>query len=404
MEQVEDVRELDLVTALSNEATARTPMSAAIPAVNFGAESDFALGVEEELLLVDPVTHALEHTSVEVLERLAVPPEEGAALSEAFAALIEFTSPICANAGEAAESLGALRRHLWASGATAIGSGLHPDGAFGDVVHYPNERYRLIASEMRGLMARTPTAALHVHVGMPDAEAAVRACNGLRTHLPLFQALAANSPFWHGLDSGLASARAQVFRALPTSEIPPVFASFDEYAERVETLTAAAEVPDYTFLWWDVRPHPIHGTIEVRAMDSQSSLADVAGLAALVHALARRAAEERGPWAYRDVLMESSFRAARDGLDATVWHDGALRPIPEVARATVKLALPYARELGSDDALEEIERMLVDGNGASRRRAAFARGGLTEVLADLAEETALPDRAAVKLGAAGERP
>jgi len=379
-------------------------MSASIPAVNFGAAADFALGVEEELLLVDPLTHALEHSAVDVLAQLAVPPDEGAALPEAFAALVELTSPVCADAAEAAAALAGLRGHLRAVGATAIGAGLHPDGAFGDVVHYPSKRYRLIAAQMRGLMSRTPTAALHVHIGMPDAEAAIRACNGLRAHLPLLQALAANSPFWHGHDSGLASARAHVFRALPSSEIPPAFGSFDEYVECVETLAAVGELPDYTFLWWDIRPHPALGTVEVRAMDSQSSLAAVAGLAALVHALARRAVEERGPWAHRNVLMESSFRAARDGLGATLWHDGALRPVPEIARATVQLALPYARELGSDAALEEIERILVEGNGAIRRRAAFARGGLSELLADLVDESAQLDPSPVSLGAAGERP
>jgi carboxylate-amine ligase len=379
-------------------------MSAAIPAVNFGTEDEFALGVEEELILVDPVTHALEHTAVEVLGRMAVPPTEGSTLPEAFAALVELTTPVCADAGQAIARLSVLRGHLWEAGAAAIGSGLHPTGSFGDVVHYPSERYRLIGNEMRGLMARTPTAALHVHVGMPDPETAIRACNVLRSHLPLFQALAANSPFWHGLDSGMASARAHVFRALPTSEIPAAFASFDEYAERVEALAALGEVPDYTYLWWDIRPHPVLGTIEVRAMDSQSSLADVAGLAALVQALARRAAEERLPWEHRDVLMESSFRAARDGLAATLWHDGALRPVCEVARATLELALPYARELGSDGALEEVERMLVEGTGASRRRAAFARGGLPEVLAELVDETVQAERAPVGLGAAAEQP
>ena len=138
-------------------------------------------------------------------------------------------------------------------------------------------------------------------------------------------------------------------------------------------------------------------------MDSQSSLADVAGLAALAHALARRAAEEHGPWEHRDALMESSFRAARDGIDATLWHDGALRPVPEIARETIQLALPYARELGSDGALEEIERMLVDGNGAVRRRLAFARAGLSELLAELAGETAQPDGAAIGPGPAVER-
>lgn len=379
-------------------------MSDAIPAVNFGATTDFALGVEEELILVDPETHAIEHSAVEVLARLAVSPLDGAALPEAFAALVELTSPICGDVLEAVAALAVLRGYLRGVGATAIGAGLHPDGAFGDVVHYPSARYRLIGDEMRGLMLRTPTAALHVHVGMPDSEAAIRAYNGLRAHLPLFQALAANSPFWHGRDSGLASARAQVFRALPRSEIPAAFASFDEYTESVEALAAAGDMPDYTFLWWDIRLHPVLGTVEVRSMDSQSSLSDVAGLAALVHALARRAAEEKGPWEHRDALMESSFRAARDGLDATLWHDGALRPVPEIARATVELALPYARELGSDAALEEIERMLVDGNGAIRRRAAFVRGGMSELLAELVEETGQPDRAAVGLGAGLEQP
>jgi glutamate---cysteine ligase / carboxylate-amine ligase len=378
-------------------------VSATIPSVNFGSETEFALGVEEELLLVDPVTHALEHTAVEVLGTLAVPRTDGSALPEAFAALVELTTPICSDAAEAASALAGLRGHLRSAGATVIGSGLHPDGAFGDVVHYPSERYRLIAEQMRGLMERTPTAALHVHVGMPDPESAIRACNGLRTHLPLLQALAANSPYWHGRDSGLASARAHVFRALPSSEIPPIFASFDEYAEAVETLCAAGEVPDYTFLWWDIRPAPVLGTVEVRAMDSQSSLADVAGLTALVHALARRAAEESGPWEHRDVLTESSFRAARDGLGACLWHEGTLQPVPQVARATVQLALPYARELGSEGALEEIERMLVDGNGAARQRAAFARGGMQELLGELADETARHARTAVGFAAGEER-
>ena len=139
-------------------------------------------------------------------------------------------------------------------------------------------------------------------------------------------------------------------------------------------------------------------------MDSQSSLGSVAGLAALVHALARQAVERRGPWESRDVLMESSFRAARDGLEATLWYDGALRPVTEAARETVQLARPYARELGCDAALEEIERILVEGNGAARQRAAFARGRMPAVLAELAQETAATEIAAVSVGAAGNRP
>lgn len=366
---------------------AEAVIGAAIPGVNFGVEADFSLGVEEELLLVDPVTYGLDHGAEAVLSRLSIPASEGAAAPEAYAALVELTSPICTNASEAVASCARLRGHLRAAGATVIGTGLHPTGEFGDTVQFPSDRYRLLMSEMRGLLGRTPTCALHVHVGMPDAETAIRAYNALRSHLPLLQALSANSPFWHGHDSGLASARAQVFRGFPRSEIPPAFSSFDEYAEVVGELTAAGELRDYTFLWWDIRPHPMLGTVEVRALDSQSTIASVAGIVALVHSLARWAAEQRGPWAPREVLMESSFRAARDGIDATLWHDGAMRPVTEIARETLELARPHARELGSDRALEEIERLLTYGDGASRQRAAFACGGMTAVLRQLARET-----------------
>jgi glutamate---cysteine ligase / carboxylate-amine ligase len=319
---------------------------------------------------------------------LSVPPSEGGVYPETYASLVELVSGVCANAAEAVGHLARLRRRLYDTGATMIGAGLHPTGAFGDVVHYPSERYRLIAAEMRGLLARTPTCALHVHVGMPDPETAVRACNSVRAHLPLLQALAANSPFWHGRDSGLASARSQVFRAFPTSEVPPVFASFDEYATHVERLVLASGMPDYTFLWWDIRLHPVLGTLEVRAMDSQSSLETVAGLAALVHALACAGADDHGPYEQRDVLMESSFRAARDGLDAMLWHRGELVPARELARTVIEHARPHARDVGGEAGLEAIERVLVDGNGADRERAARAQGGLPGVLSWLVEETA----------------
>jgi glutamate---cysteine ligase / carboxylate-amine ligase len=368
-------------------------MSWAIPAVNFGSAADFSMGIEDELLLVDRFGHALVHRASDVVARVDALPLEGAAVTDAYAALVELVTPVCADATEAVTCIAALRQRLRAAGATAIGAGLHPAAAFGDVVHPPDERYRLIVREMRGLQARTPTCALHVHVAMPDAETAIRACNALRAHLPLLQALAANSPFWYGRDSGLASARAQVFREFPRSEIPPAYRSWDEYAESVSEIAAAGELRDYTFLWWDIRPHPLRGTVEVRAMDSQSSLGAIAGLGALIQALAGWAAEQRGPWERRQVLMESSFRAARDGLDATLWHRGELRPALEVARETLELARPYAIEHGSDGALEEIERLLVDGNGAARQRAAFARGGLAAVLAQRVEETARPSAA-----------
>jgi carboxylate-amine ligase len=215
---------------------------------------------------------------------------------------------------------------------------------------------------------------------------ATAAFNGLREHLPVLGALAANSPFWFGSDSGLASARAPLFRAYRGADLPRAFDGYDDYAETIEQIVAAGGLPDYTFLWWDLRPHPKLGTVEVRAMDAQSSLRAVAGLAALVHALARREAERRGPWAPREAILEASFAAHRDGLDARLPLDGALRPAREVARATLELARPHARELGAEAELEEVERILAEGNGAERQRAAHARGGMPEVLRSLVAE------------------
>lgn len=365
----------------------------AIPEIRFGTSTGFALGVEEELLLVDPVTHALSHTAVETLERLVVPAGAGSAHPDTYAALVEFASPVCATAVDGVGALDRLRAALRATGATAIGAGIHPDGARGDVVHHPAPRYAAIHEQLRGLLRRTPTAALHVHVGMPDAEAAIRACTALRELLPLLQALAAASPWWHGADSGLQSARAQLFRGYPRADIPRAWSSFEDYVDDVVAVVEAGDLPDYTFLWADLRPHPRLGTVEVRAMDAQPSLRDALGLTALVRAVAAQGAREGGPWpvpSTREALEESSFRAARDGLAATLWHDGALRPVPEIARWWTARVRDVAAELGDADALTEIERLLRDGGSADRQRAAHARGGMPALLAHLAAETKTP--------------
>ena len=355
----------------------------------------FTLGVEEELVVVDPGTLALSHTGVEVLRAMQVAPGAGSAHPDTYAALVEFASPVCRSAGEGVAAIAALRAAARQAGGTLLGAGIHPDGAFGDVVHVDEPRYHEIHAQLRGLLRRTPTCALHVHVGMPDAETAIHVCNDLREWLPLLQALAANSPFWHGVDSGLATSRAQLFRGYPRGDIPRAFRSFEDYEENVGAVLAAGDLPDYTFLWWDVRPHPRLGTVEVRAMDAQSSLRTVTGLVGLIHGLARAAAETPAAsgaasgWSPREALMESSFRAARDGLGATLLADGALRPVPEIARAAVARARPFARELGAEDALAEIDRVVDEtGGGADRQRAAFARGGMRAVLELLAGETA----------------
>ena len=347
----------------------------------------FALGVEEELLLVTAEPpHALDHRASELVARIASPSVK----PDVYEAMVESATAICPSAPHAVDELAQRRAALRAAGFTLAGAGVHPEAAFGEVLHVHRPRYEHIRATMRGLLERTPTCALHVHVGMPDAETAIATFNRLRAHLPLLQALAAHSPYWHGRDSGFATARAQLFRGFPRAVIPRAFADWDDYTESVDAWVAAGELPDYTFLWWDIRPHPRLGTVEVRAMDAQSQLAAVAGLAALVHALALACADGHGAIESAEALTESSFRAGRDGLDATIWWHDALRPVPEVAASVLALARPYARDLGADDMLGEVERILREGNGADRMRAARAAGGMPAVLERLVVETAAP--------------
>jgi carboxylate-amine ligase len=222
---------------------------------------------------------------------------------------------------------------------------------------------------------------------MPDPETAIDAANRMRAHLPLLQALAAHSPYWHGRDSGFATARAQLFRGYPRAVVPRAFAGWEDYVETVLAWVAAGEMDDYTYLWWDLRPHPRLGTIEIRAMDAQSRSTAVLGLAALVHALAVACADGQGDVETAEAITESSFRAGRDGLEARVWWRGANRPVREVAEDALAIAEPYARELGEEDALGEVRRILAEGNGATRMRAAHATGGMRAVLELLARET-----------------
>jgi carboxylate-amine ligase len=269
-----------------------------------------------------------------------------------------------------------------------MGSGLHPAAPFGSAELVDGSRYAVVADEVRGLLRRTPESALHVHVGPPDEETAVRVFNSLRLQVPLLIGLAANSPFWFGRDSGLQSARFVLSRAYPARCIPRSVRDLADLEDLAEITLTAAGLPDATFLWWDLRLHPRHGTVELREMDSQSSIEHVAALAALVRALVVEAASGEAP---SDVPSEaldwSSFRAARDGAEATVLDGTRPRRLADVARDAVERLRPLARDVGDEDALEGIGAML-DENGAVRQRASFARGGMPRLLRDLVEDTA----------------
>ncbi|HVY95865.1 MAG TPA: YbdK family carboxylate-amine ligase [Solirubrobacterales bacterium] len=352
----------------------------------FGSSPPLSLGVEEELLLVDE-RDCLVPVAEEVIAAID-PAGRAQASTEIFAAQLELKTGVCAGPGEALDDLARMRRLAREAGARLLGSGLHPDDP-SEATLVEKERYEPVKQDLVSLLG-TPPCGLHVHVGMPDPETAVRVANALRYQLPLLQALTANSPFRDGEDTGLASARAAVVASYPRFEMPREFRDYAEFLAVADQLITAAGVDDYTYIWWDVRPHPNLGTVEVRGMDVQTEVAANAAVAALIQALAAREIERPAALGLaREALEESYYQAGRYGLEARLMVDAeTAAPAREVARRALDDVAPYARELGGAEALEEVERILRDGNGADRQRRLHAELGMPGLLRRLAALTA----------------
>jgi glutamate---cysteine ligase / carboxylate-amine ligase len=352
----------------------------------FGSGSPFSIGVEEELFLVDPVTGTQANSSGAVLERIG--DVDGQVERELHACQVELITEVHRSAGDAVRQLAQLRRAVVATGAGILGAGTHPTAAEGDAEITDKERYERIHF-LLGDAAITPVGGLHIHVGMPDPETAVRVFNGLRRDLPLLQALAANSPFRHGRDSGLASAREVTLRGWPRSGAPRALRDFADFVDMTRRLTRAADVPDYTWFWWKLRPHPRLGTVEIRALDAQTRPAETAALVALVHCLARDAAESvTAPDPPPELVEEAMFRAARFGVHGRLPDaEGTLQPVSDLLEAATVRASRWAGELGCAEELSELHELMARGGGAGVQRAVFEIAGIDAVARRLVELT-----------------
>jgi carboxylate-amine ligase len=304
---------------------------------------------------------------------------------ETHAAVIELATGVHAAVTPAVAELAALRLALASEldemGLTAASAGMYPLQSPAETRVSGSERYRRLVDSMRSLARREPTLALHVHIGIPDPEEAVRLLNGLRPALPILIALAANSPFSEGRDTGFASARTVTFHAFPRTGIARRFAGYRDYVRAVDPLLDSGALPDPSFLWWDVRLQPALGTVEIRVMDAQVAVADTAALVALVTSLARSILEggRHDPEVPPEVLSENRFLAARDGLDAHLIDSERKRLVParRLLDALLERCSRHADEIGSIE-LARVAR-LATANGAERQRAWTRAGGLDQL-------------------------
>jgi carboxylate-amine ligase len=353
----------------------------------------YTVGIEEEAMLLDPVGWKLSPTCEAVLAGL--PKDLGSrATAETHGSALELATGVHTTVAGAIEELCGLRAGLAEAladrGMSVASAGTHPFAVWSDTVVSGGARYQFLYGSLRELARREPTHALHVHVGVPSPEDAMRAANRIRAHLPLLLALSGSSPFWQGRDTGLASARTPLFQAFPRVGIPRAFRDYDEWVATVETLVRCGAFPDPSFLWWDVRLQPRLGTVEVRIMDAQARTVDTASLAALVQSLVRLEVEEgHAPDSLLEapeVLEENRFLAARDGMRAAFLDPelGSTTPARTLAHRLIEACARHARELGCQSELWDVRRLVELPNAAWQRHRASSAGlpGLIAALAD----------------------
>ena len=361
---------------------------------SFGVSAPYTVGVEEEFQLVDPKTLGLAPLISEVLAA-SWPGEEAFVTSELSSSCLETRSPVYGTVSELAAALPSLRQRVNAlakrGGARLAAAGTHPFSDPSDGPVSEGEHYRRVEEEM-GWVARTQAIyGLHVHVAVPDEEAAIRAVGSLAEHVPLLIALSANSPFWRGQDTRLASTRIKIFDLFPRSGLPPAFHTWGEFEGHVERLVAAGSIPDYTWCWWDVRPHPRFGTVEVRVLDAQTEPSRTASLAALIQCLVAGTVGETAAPEDPLLISENKWRATRYGLDATFYDfaSGRSTKARQAARALVEDLRPVSQDLGCEEELGGVLEIVDGGTGAERQRAIFAEhGSIKRVVEELARGTA----------------
>lgn len=353
------------------------------------------LGVELELQIVNRETWNLHPGSMEILQRVGSHPCIKPELTQS---TIEVITGICDTVGGAREDLLATLRTLYelgdAFGFTFAAAGTHPFALWREQKVYPSDRYQALVDRVQWAARRLLIYGIHVHVGVPSGERAIAIGNAMTSYLPHLLALSASSPFSDGEDTGLDSCRVKIFEVMPTAGLPYRLSNYGEFQAFMNSLMSANAIESIREIWWDIRPHPGFGTVEVRICDVPSTLTEACGLVALVHCLVvyldrmyERGCIERllHPW----IVRENKWRAARFGLEAEiiVENSGAQIPLRDDLANIVALLTPLSRELGCEQELQSALRIAEHGNSSTRQRRCYAEErDLRAVVRALADE------------------
>jgi glutamate---cysteine ligase / carboxylate-amine ligase len=363
--------------------------------IPFTSSPRSSLGVEWELELVDLATRELVGAASEILDELAGSPggEHPKAKHELFESCVEVITGVCTTVDEAVEDLrGTVAEVSAAAAARSLGvmcSGTHPTTDWATQQISPNPRYAKLVEDMQWLARRMQIFGVHVHVGVRSPDKVIPIVNALTAYIPHFLALSASSPYWVGTDTGLASARSKVFEGLPTAGIPYQLSGWDDFERYMATLISA-QIESVREVWWDVRPHPNFGTVELRICDGLPTLFEISWAAALSQCLVEmlNGQLDRGytlPVPKGWTVRENKWRAARYGVDAEliVDDDGRTQPLRDLVAELVDELAPIAERLGCAKELQRAKAILAVGPSYARQReAAHAADGNLHAVVD----------------------
>ena len=357
------------------------------------------LGVELEVQILDPETMNLTSGSLDILDRVNTNGVEHPKIKQELTqSTIEVITGICDTVAESRADLTESLERVYEigdeAGLTVAHAGTHPFAQWRDQQIFPNERYQMLVDRIQWPARRLLIYGLHVHVGVTSGEKAIAMSNALTTYIPHLLALSASSPYTDYEDTGLASARSKIFEGMPTAGLPFRLSNYGEFQAFMNTLIRAGAIQSVREIWWDIRPHPNFGTIEVRVCDVPSTLTEVAAITAFIQSLVVCLGEHYDAGHYVDILRawivrENKWRAARKGLDANIITDnrGGRAPLRQEIERVLEEIEPHARKLGCYDELQDIRPILRNGASYERQRRVYAEtGSLEAIVGSLAEE------------------
>ncbi len=369
--------------------------------IAFTGSPHSSLGIEWELELVDVETRQLRSGATGILADLGRlhGGEHPKAKHELLESCVEVITGVCTTVDEAQDDLWGTVAEVEAAaaprGLAVMCSGAHPMTDWSTQEISPHSRYRDLVEQMQWMARQMQIFGVHVHVGVQSAEKAVPIVNALTAYVPHLLALSASSPYWIGTDTGLASYRSKVFEGLPTAGLPYVLSGWEQFEDFMETLISAGTISSIREVWWDIRPHPDFGTVELRICDGLPTLREVGLVAAISQCLVEMLSTQldRGytlPVPHNWVVRENKWRAARFGIEADVIVDerGGTRPLRQILTELVEDLGPVAERLGCAAHLQTVHQVLAHGPSYDRQRrvAAAAGGDLRAVVDALVDE------------------